>query len=65
MLFRSTNIVITQIDERSARVRSKGHGIQADGTTGSVVYDDIVTRRPDGWRISYRKVSARRTPLGK
>src|SRR5690348_14634480 len=27
-----TNIVITQIDERSARVRSKGIGIRADGT---------------------------------
>ena len=59
-----TNIVITQIDEHSARVRSKGIGIQADGTTGSVVYDDVVTRRPEGWKISYRKVSARRAALG-
>src|SRR5215212_3080740 len=45
-----TNIVITRIDDRSARVRSKGIGIKADGTAGSVVYDDIVTRRPDGWK---------------
>jgi ketosteroid isomerase-like protein len=60
-----TNVVITQIDERSARVRSKGIGVKADGTAGSVVYEDIVTRRPDGWRIGYRKVSARRAPLGK
>jgi ketosteroid isomerase-like protein len=59
-----TNIVITQIDDGSARVRSKGIGIKADGTTGSVVYDDVVTRGPGGWKISYRKVSARRTPLG-
>jgi ketosteroid isomerase-like protein len=60
-----TNIVITQIDDRSARVRSKGIGIKADATAGSVVYDDIVTRRPDGWKISYRKVTARRAALGK
>jgi ketosteroid isomerase-like protein len=59
-----TNIVITQLDGSSARVRSKGIGIKADGTAGSVVYDDIVTRQPEGWKISYRKVSARRAPLG-
>src|SRR6266496_2732013 len=59
-----TDIVITPIDDRSARVRSKGIGIMADGTAGSVVYDDVVTRQPDGWKISYRKVSARRAPLG-
>ena len=43
-----TNIVITPIDDRSARVQSKGIGIKADGTAGSVVYDDIVTRQPAG-----------------
>ncbi|MET0134972.1 MAG: nuclear transport factor 2 family protein [Kibdelosporangium sp.] len=59
-----TNIVITRIDDRSARVQSKGIGIKADGTAGSVVYDDIVTRRPDGWKIHYRKVTARRAALG-
>lgn len=60
-----TNIVITPIDGDSARVRSKGIGIKADGTAGSVVYDDVVTRRPDGWRISHRTVTARRAPLGR
>jgi ketosteroid isomerase-like protein len=60
-----TNIVITQIDDRSARVQSKGIGIKADGTAGSVAYDDIVTRQPDGWKISYRKVTARRAALGR
>ncbi|HVV18859.1 MAG TPA: nuclear transport factor 2 family protein [Pseudonocardiaceae bacterium] len=59
-----TNIVITQLDDGSARVRSKGIGIRADGTAGSVIYDDIVTRCPDGWRISHRRVTARRVPLG-
>jgi ketosteroid isomerase-like protein len=60
-----TNIVITAIDDRTAQVRSKGIGIKADGTAGSVVYDDIVTRQPGGWRISYRKVTGKRAPLGK
>lgn len=59
-----TNIVITRLDDRSARVRSKGIGIKADGTAGSVAYDDIVTREPDGWKISYRKVTAKRAALG-
>jgi ketosteroid isomerase-like protein len=60
-----TNIVITAIDDRTARVRSKGIGIKADGTAGSVVYDDVVTRQPGGWKISYRKVTGRRAALGK
>jgi ketosteroid isomerase-like protein len=59
-----TNIVITGIDARSARVQSKGIGIKADGTAGSVAYDDVVTRQPDGWKISYRKVTAKRAALG-
>jgi SnoaL-like domain len=59
-----TNIVITEIDDRSARVRSKGIGIKADGTAGSVSYDDTVTRQPGGWKISHRKVTARRAALG-
>jgi ketosteroid isomerase-like protein len=59
-----TNIVITRIDDRSAGVQSKGIGVMADGTAGSVAYDDIVTRQPDGWKISYRKVTARRAALG-
>ena len=59
-----TNIVITQLDDHSARVRSKGIGINANGTTGSVTYHDLVTRRPNGWKISHRKVTLRRAPLG-
>ncbi len=60
-----TNIVITPIDDRSARVRSKGIGIKADGTAGSAAYDDIVIRTAGGWKISRRKVSARRRALGR
>ena len=59
-----TNVVITAIDERSARASSKGIGVMADGTVGSAVYADVVTRTPDGGRISQRTVTARRKPLG-
>jgi hypothetical protein len=60
-----TNVILTEIDERTVRVRSKGIGIQADGSCGSVGYDDLVRRYPDGWRIAVRKVTARRAPLGR
>jgi hypothetical protein len=58
-----TNVVIEAENERRARVRSKGLAVNADGTAGSVVYDDVVERRAADWRITYRKVSARREPL--
>ncbi|MBO0813008.1 MAG: nuclear transport factor 2 family protein [Microlunatus sp.] len=59
-----TNIVITPIDDHSAQVRSKGIGIMADGSSGSVSYDDLLVRRPTGWKISRRKASAQRsTPV--
>jgi 3-phenylpropionate/cinnamic acid dioxygenase small subunit len=58
-----TNIVIVSDDGDVVRVRSKGIGVQSDGSTGSVVYEDTVVREPEGWRIGYRKVVARRRPL--
>lgn len=58
-----TNIVIAESADGLIRVRSKGLGVRADGSCGSVTYDDIVIHTPDGWRICQRRVSARRTPL--
>jgi hypothetical protein len=58
-----TNVILTEIAGQAVRARSKGIGIQADGSSGSVVYDDIIRREAAGWRITYRKVSARRAPL--
>jgi hypothetical protein len=58
-----TNVIVTEIDGQAVQARSKGIGIQADGSSGSDVYDDIVKREVAGWRIIYRKVSARRTPV--
>lgn len=59
-----TDIVVTEVDDHSARARSKGLGIMADGTCGSVVYEDVVQRRTDGWRTSRRTVTGRRAALG-
>jgi hypothetical protein len=61
-----TNIVIAEVrDDDTVVTRSKGIGIRADGTTGSVVYDDTVTKRGGAWRITSRTITVRRKPLGR
>ncbi|MFD5466368.1 nuclear transport factor 2 family protein [Kitasatospora sp. NPDC127059] len=59
-----TNVVVTEAADGRVHVRSKGLGIRADGSCGSVSYDDTVVRTAEGWRIDQRRVSARRAPLG-
>ncbi|NGO68208.1 nuclear transport factor 2 family protein [Streptomyces boncukensis] len=59
-----TNIVVTPSADGRARVRSKGLGVRADGTCGSVTYDDTAVRTADGWRISHRTVTRRGAPGG-
>jgi hypothetical protein len=51
-------IAVTEI-----AVRSKGLGVMADGSCGSVTYEDVVVRTADGWLIRHRRVLARRHPL--
>jgi 3-phenylpropionate/cinnamic acid dioxygenase small subunit len=58
-----TNICVTEDPDGTVRVRSKGIGVSASGSVGSVVYEDVVRRETAGWRIAYRKVIPRRTPL--
>jgi 3-phenylpropionate/cinnamic acid dioxygenase small subunit len=58
-----TNICVTEDPDGTVRVRSKGIGVSATGSVGSVVYEDVVRRETAGWRIAYRKVIPRRTPL--
>ncbi|MBV9041151.1 MAG: nuclear transport factor 2 family protein [Acidimicrobiia bacterium] len=58
-----TNVLITDANGGDVEVSSKGFGVQADGSVGSVVYEDVVRREPQGWRIASRKVLPRRTPL--
>jgi 3-phenylpropionate/cinnamic acid dioxygenase small subunit len=59
-----TNVVLTEITDGRVQALSKGLGIYADGTCGSVTYDDTVVRGEHGWRISRRRITARRVPLG-
>jgi hypothetical protein len=35
----------------------------ADGSAGSVTYEDTLERTAAGWRITHRIVRGRRTPL--
>lgn len=55
-----TNTVIVGQDGSRVRARSKVLTVASDGTSGSAVYEDVLRREAQGWRISYRKVVARR-----
>ena len=55
-----TNVVLTKQPDGSVRARSKGIGVYADGTAGSVTYEDEIVRTDDGWRIDARTVAPRR-----
>nr|WSY49353.1 nuclear transport factor 2 family protein [Streptomyces sp. NBC_00886] len=58
-----TNVVVEELADGRIRARSKGLGIRTDGSCGSVTYEDTVVRVGAGWRISHRRVTARRVPL--
>jgi hypothetical protein len=58
----TTNVVVEESGDASARVRSKYLVVFADGRTGSGEYRDDVVAGPDGWRISRRTVVPRRAP---
>jgi hypothetical protein len=58
-----TNIVLDEATNGVVHALSKGLGIMADGSAGSVTYEDTVERTAAGWRITHRVVRPRRTPL--
>jgi hypothetical protein len=58
-----TNIVLDETADGVVHALSKGLGIMSDGSAGSVTYKDTVERTADGWRVTHRTVSPRRTPL--
>ncbi|ONH31629.1 nuclear transport factor 2 family protein [Pseudofrankia asymbiotica] len=59
-----TNLVLTPQADGQVHARSKGIGIMADGSCGSVVHDDTIVHDGSTWRIHHRKITARRAPLG-
>jgi hypothetical protein len=58
-----TNIVLGETTDGIVHALSKGFGVMADGSTGSVTYEDTIERTTVGWRITHRIVRPRRTPL--
>jgi 3-phenylpropionate/cinnamic acid dioxygenase small subunit len=52
-----TNVVVREHDGEVTAC-SKFLGVQRDGSVGSGVYEDVLRRTADGWRISRRRVSA-------
>ena len=59
-----TNVVLTEAADGTVQARSKGIGINDDGTCASVTYEDTVVRGDQGWRISQRRIRPRQAPLG-
>ena len=51
-----TNVIVTEGADGVVRVHSKGIAIMAGGRAGTAVYDDIVRKTGDGWRIVHRKI---------
>jgi hypothetical protein len=60
-----TNILITEHVGDLVRVISKGIGVRANGSCGSVVYHDEVRKQKNGWRITRRRISPRIRPLSR
>ncbi|MDQ0913105.1 hypothetical protein QFZ22_009090 [Streptomyces canus] len=58
-----TNVCVEEITGDPVHARSKGLGVMADGSCGSVTYEDAVIRVGAQWRISHRRVLARKLPL--
>lgn len=58
-----TNVVLTDVTGDLVSALSKGIGVMADGSIGSVTYEDRIERREQGWRIVHRTVRPRRAPL--
>jgi 3-phenylpropionate/cinnamic acid dioxygenase small subunit len=56
----ATNIVVSEDDDGTVRVRSKGIGVGGGGRVGSVTYHDVAVRTPAGWRLATRTVTLRR-----
>lgn len=58
-----TNALVIATEADEATVRSKGIAVRPDGSTGTVVYEDVVRKTSAGWRIARRSVLPRLRPL--
>jgi SnoaL-like domain len=58
-----TNIVLNETPDGMVHALSKGLGVMAAGSIGSVTYRDTIKRHDSRWKITHRVVQPRRTPL--
>ncbi len=58
----ATNIMVLVDQDGTVRVKSKGLAVMPDGKAGSAVYQDIVVKTEQGWRLAHRVIHARRAP---
>jgi 2',3'-cyclic-nucleotide 2'-phosphodiesterase (5'-nucleotidase family) len=52
-----TNVVLEELADGVVRALSKGLGVRADGSAGSVTYEDVIERTTAGWRLRERRVT--------
>jgi hypothetical protein len=50
----ATNVIVTEDDNGTVRVLSKGIGMRVKASPLSAVYRDVAVRTADGWRLSER-----------
>jgi hypothetical protein len=55
----TTNVVVSEADDGTVRLVSKGIGVGAGGRVGSVTYRDVAVRVDGGWRLTSRTVELR------
>ena len=60
-----TDVVLTSRSADHVDALSKTIGIYADGSCGSLTYEDGVNRTAAGWRIARRRIIPRGAPLGR
>jgi hypothetical protein len=58
-----TNSLVIAEEDGLGRVRSKGIGIGAAGSSGTVIYEDLIRKTPSGWRNAHRAAIPRKRPL--
>jgi hypothetical protein len=58
----STSVTVVDESDGRAQLASKWVTVRADGTTGTGVYEDVVVRTQEGWRIKERVARPRAAP---
>lgn len=52
----NTNVVVTLVDDTTARSVCKAHTVRADGEVAPAEYRDVLRLTDAGWRISERRI---------